>query len=517
MSASHEHKGGIPEYPEIKEDVKPCIPNSSNYGIAESEIAEPDDSKLKAPEDYSNASASPPSQRIGMISLQSDEPQSIDMDLDKIGGAEGKSLASPDNSTRSSTASWPFPLDNDLMVYLLDMLPRQALWAFASTSRMSYHVSLPVLYRKIKLPFPESAEDFGVTQGADLREHIRTVTIDLSDDAFYETNYPGDLMIRKTLHNLTHLQHLVVRKSTHLASDAVLGSLLRYLVEQSDLQELTIDWNFNHRMVDIIPFHAKLTRSWPTVHREAFHTKPRQLTSLNLTIHNELGTNDGFRGIKELWNLLLTTVKTIKLDISRVGYTGSFTNPYLPKWTDYMKLLSGRLVENLDITLAKVASRPYSEIATLFPRLKQLKIRIEGAGRDRKLTELVSLGRLMQLVALDLPWAYDTTRPHEPGVTRICNKAKDKAKKVVSAIAPSDIREEKQLKSCIRKFTTATLQNHRLRKLREITWRYHLESGDEELATKYNVKWEGGEPILLEMSVSGEVFSQEGSSSGDSS
>ncbi|KAK6541449.1 hypothetical protein TWF694_007260 [Orbilia ellipsospora] len=441
-------------------------------------------------------------------SLPKDLPKQPPCEYSKDGIAElppcPPYYSDSDTGTSSTRYDSPIPLPDILSRRILEYLSESDLRNFAATSKTSYITALPILARCVILPLPEAENDINTALATDISHYVRTAIIDLSDPVFYVTNFPGDVKTRQTLHNFQHLKHLIIRKSTVFASDAILGSLLLYLVEQNNLEELTLDLDCNTKDRSIDDFGQKFYRSWKHIHAGAFHNFVRSLTKLNFVIKNRGISNDGLCAIenRDFWRLLMISMRSLKIDVRTTPYSGSGWYPNISCYLDYIKLVGASTIQHLDITFDKAVQKPYVDINTFFPRVKTLKVTIVGFTTDRNAIEVNSVGRLKFLTSVDLPWAYETATYHETSLLGIYSKAKEKAKEVVHAKSPAEVKDNR-LKTCMMKQTRHLTCVHRLGYLQDVKWRYMLEPNEEERVVKFAIEWINGTACIREVEVGG--------------
>ncbi|KAF3925853.1 hypothetical protein ABW20_dc0103621 [Dactylellina cionopaga] len=426
------------------------------------------------------------------LSPASEQLEGVSLSDNEASKPESNKPSNPDDSTNLSPQyPSPFPFPNEVIQNILKRLRRSDLHVFALTSKASYITSLSILARSVVLPL------------ADHEDTIR-MSLDLSNPVFYTTNFPGDLKIRKTLHKFKNLRHLVVLKSTSYASDAVLGALIRYLVEQYTLEELTLDLNCNTKTRSVVELGPKLSRCWTSLHHGAIHNYPRKLKTLNFTIKNQNVTSDGLCAARDFWHTMLSSVRKINIDIEKVIYASPAATQSLPKGFDYLRMLGSSRVVDLEITFDNMVQKPYSEIGINFPNLERLKVNIIGCGKTRQVIELCGLGRMKYLQCINLPWAYEVVSQFDTGIIGMLGKAKEKAKEVVQAKSAAECKEEK-LKTHLLKQTKSLAAIQRLVGLKDVTWRYTLEEGGQETMARFLLEWGHGEHTVKESTVGGKA------------
>ncbi|KAK6350589.1 hypothetical protein TWF718_003778 [Orbilia javanica] len=439
----------------------------------------------------------------------SDEDQGINSNIEAFtkmslndGNSQPMGIPIRDRDSRDleSACQSPFHLPTTVTQNILENLSSGDLQHFALSSKQSYIAALPILFRNVKLPLSDHQTTLGSLLGIEAYDYVQTATVDISDQVFHTAVYPGDRKIRKTLQQLPHLKHLVIKKSPTWASDAVLGSLLLFLVEQNTLEQLTMDLTFSNRVPGVKSFKERLTQSWLTIHRGAFHSNQRQLTTLNIKISNPKLEDDGLKGVQQLWMVILPTVRKLKLDLREVPVP----EPALDRanrWVDYLHMTSSSGILDLEVEFHESVKWPYTEIGFQFPKVERLKVGFWGQNGSRPSIELSGLGRMSYLRSVDLPWAYDAviTNDTSPSIVgTIYSKAKERAKEVVGAKTQPESKEEK-LKIQIRKQTGVALAIQRLTSIKDVTWRYKSEETGEETPVRFMLHWTGTEPHLTEM------------------
>ncbi|KAF3913705.1 hypothetical protein AA313_de0203420 [Arthrobotrys entomopaga] len=255
------------------------------------------------------------------------------------------------------------------------------------------------------------------------------------------------------------------------------------------------------KLHSIDDFGQKFHRSWKHIHAGAFHNFVRTLTKLNFTIKNRGMSNDGLCAMenRDFWRLLMISMRSLKIDVQTTPYSGSSWYPNISSYLDYIRLVGAPTIQHLDITFDNVVEKPYVDIYTFFPRVKTLKVTIVDYTANRNVMEVNTLGRLKFLTSLDLPWAYELVTHHESSIMGIYSKAKEKAKEVVHAKSPLEVKDDR-LKASMMKHTRHLTSVHHLGYLQDVTWRYMLEP-NEEKAIKFLIEWVHGDACIKEVEV----------------
>ncbi|KAK6534848.1 hypothetical protein TWF281_006147 [Arthrobotrys megalospora] len=392
-----------------------------------------------------------------------------------------------------------FPFPTEVSQNILGRLSPSELQHFALSSRPSYMTFLSALARNIALPLAGHLNGVKKISGITISDYVRTATVDISDPVFYTTNYPGDYNIGKTLHKFQNLKHLIIQKSSAYASDAVLGSVLLFLVEQNTLEELTLNFNLEHQSIGITEFGIKFVECWRTVPSGAFHSKQRKLRTLNLIIGNKDLLDDGLDDddTGRFWVTILPTVQKLKLDLRDVPCPESSTDR-VDRWAEYLHMVSSSSVVDMEVILHNSVKWPYTEIGYQFPNLERLKASFTGVTKNRPSAELSGLKRMSFLRSVNLQWAYDSIVSHDSGFVGMYSKAKERAKEVVQSKLGTEPKDDK-LRMQILKQTKTALTLQRLTSIKDVTWRYKLEESGEEASAKFLFQWIGTEPNVTEV------------------
>ncbi|KAK6362173.1 hypothetical protein TWF730_005869 [Orbilia blumenaviensis] len=393
---------------------------------------------------------------------------------------------------------FPFPADVNQNIF--ERLSSPDIYHFALSSKASYITAVPILFCRLKLPLSDYESGIERIFGVDIKSYVRTAVVDISNPVFWTTNYPGDRNIGRKLRTFENLKHLVVEKNSPYVSDAVLGSIFLYLVEQDSLEELTLDFTFQPGVVGITDFSRRFYECWRTVHQGAFHSRQRKLKTLNLRIANPDLVDDGLKDTPKFWVTILPTVQKLRLDLRDVPCPDSSAT-----WTNYLHMSSSSGVVDMEVIFNDSIKRPYTEIGFHFPNVERLKVTFIAQTGNRPSAELSGLGRMKFLRYIDLPWAYDNLVPRDPIpniVGTMYSKAKEKAKEVVQAKSQKESKDGK-LKMRIQKQTKIALAIQRLTSIKEVTWRYKSEENGEDLSMTLSLHWAGTEPQLTEVEVGG--------------
>ncbi|KAF3178436.1 hypothetical protein TWF751_001459 [Orbilia oligospora] len=401
-----------------------------------------------------------------------EEEQSINSENIESLGLETMSLTSSSSQQQTSHRNQEsqqakckslFPFPADVTQSILEMFSPADIQNFALSSKASCITALPML--------------------------VRCVTLPLSDD-------------KTGLGKILGVNHLNIKKSSPYVSDAVLGSILLFIVEQNVLEELSIDFAFSEQIAGVKAFKERFRQCWLTVHEGAFHSKQRQLTTLNIRIINPNLEYDGLNECQEFWITIMRTVQKLRIDLRDVPVPEYASDRSLI-WTNYLQMVSSCGVNGIEVVFDENVSRHYTEIGSQFPNIERLKVGFTGHSRSRPSAELSGLGRMRFLRSVDLPWAYDTIVSDSGIVGNIYSKAKERAKEVVRAKTPTESKDEK-MKLQVLKQTKAALAIQSLTSIKDITWRYVSEEDGEEVLLKLSIHWTGKEPRVTEVGFGGE-------------
>ncbi|KAF3243339.1 hypothetical protein TWF217_011262 [Orbilia oligospora] len=401
-----------------------------------------------------------------------EEEQSINSENIESLGLETMSLTSSSSQQQTSHRNQEsqqakckslFPFPADVTQSILEMFSPADIQNFALSSKASCITALPML--------------------------VRCVTLPLSDD-------------KTGLGKILGVNHLIIKKSSPYVSDAVLGSILLFIVEQNVLEELSIDFAFSEQIAGVKAFKERFRQCWLTVHEGAFHSKQRQLTTLNIRIINPNLEYDGLNECQEFWITIMRTVQKLRIDLRDVPVPEYASDRSLI-WTNYLQMVSSCGVNGIEVVFDENVSRHYTEIGSQFPNIERLKVGFTGHSRSRPSAELSGLGRMRFLRSVDLPWAYDTIVSDSGIVGNIYSKAKERAKEVVRAKTPTESKDEK-MKLQVLKQTKAALAIQSLTSIKDITWRYVSEEDGEEVLLKLSIHWTGKEPRVTEVGFGGE-------------
>ncbi|KAK6506807.1 hypothetical protein TWF481_005267 [Arthrobotrys musiformis] len=406
-----------------------------------------------------------------------------------------------DQAVQESKRRSLFPFSPAIDQNILEKLSATDIQHFALSSKLSCITALPILVSCVTFPLRDYKVGLGKILGANVESYIKTAIVDISNPVFWATNYPGDCNIGKALYRLENLKHLVIRKSLECASDAVLGSLLLFLVQQNTLEELTIDFAFKDRVSGLKNFGDRFRECWKTVHAGAFHSKQRKLTTLNLKISNPSLQCKVLKDTQEFWLTILSTVRKLRLDLRDVP-SSALVLGKTDQWADYLKLISSHNIVDIEAVLGASIMMPYAEIGFHFPKVERLKVVFIGQDTNRPSSELSGLRRMKFLSSIDLPWLYDSIIARDPNpsiVGAIYSKAKERAKEVVQA----KLSKDEKLKIQIAKQTKTALDLYSLSSIKEVTWRFVSEESEEETSAKFRLHWTGTEVRVTEAKVRG--------------
>ncbi|KAF3318135.1 hypothetical protein TWF173_008871 [Orbilia oligospora] len=383
------------------------------------------------------------------------------MSLTSGSSQQQTSLKNQESQRPKSKSLFPFPAD--VTQSILEILSPADTQNFALSSKASCITALPMLVRCVTLPLSGDKTGFGKILG---------------------------------------VNHLIIKKSSPYVSDAVLGSVLLFVVEQNVLEELTIDFAFSEQIAGVKAFKDRFRQCWLTIHEGAFHSKQRQLTILNIKIINPNLEYDGLNECQEFWVTIMRTVQKLRIDLRGVPVPEYAPDKSLI-WTNYLQMVSSCGVNDIEVVFDEDVSRHYTEIGSQFPNIERLKVGFTGHSRSRPSAELSGLGRMRFLRSVDLPWAYDNIVGDSGIVGNIYSKAKERAKEVVRAKTPTESKDEK-MKLQVLKQTKTALAIQSLTSIKDVTWRYVSEEDGEEVLLKLSIHWTGKEPRVTEVGFGGE-------------
>ncbi|KAF3915521.1 hypothetical protein ABW21_db0203388 [Orbilia brochopaga] len=324
-----------------------------------------------------------------------------------------------DNDRVLFASNWPIPFPRPILERILKLLPPKDLENFALSAKASFVAAAPLLYYSVSLPIADPIRRGIVKEIRDQIDDVTEIaTVDLSSPALENIFFPGESEIRKSLRKFKYLKHLVILKTGPQASLGVLTTVMRYILEQTTLDKITLDLDCGYEGSSKF-FTRMVHAAWDTALKKSAHNN-HILERLEITLKNLDPTDMGLGNPAGFLHYLVHDVHGLTLDISGVNLHGSSagapsnTDPeiFKKRTKDLLRPLATppmrrymRPVKKLDITFSHTFERPYFWIASCWP-LETLKVTFSEHS-ERPIVELTDLRWLKKLTHLSLPWMYD--------------------------------------------------------------------------------------------------------------